>query len=104
MDRTPLRRIGDPEPDIGPVAVFLASDLSRYMTGQVLIVDGAGSWPSPNEPPSSSPCGQRSTTRSRPGRRAAQQEVARRGRLERIRVVLRPLRRGAPVSQVWQTP
>lgn len=42
INRTPLRRIGDPEPDIGPVAVFLASDLSRYMTGQTLIVDGGG--------------------------------------------------------------
>lgn len=42
IGRTPLRRIGDPEPDIGPVAVFLASDLSRYMTGQTLIVDGGG--------------------------------------------------------------
>jgi 3-oxoacyl-[acyl-carrier protein] reductase len=42
MDRTPLRRIGDPEADIGPVAVFLASDLSRYMTGQTLMVDGGG--------------------------------------------------------------
>ncbi len=42
VGRTPLRRIGDPEPDIGPVAVFLASDLSRYMTGQTLIVDGGG--------------------------------------------------------------
>ena len=42
IGRTPLRRIGDPEPDIGPVAVFLASDLSQYMTGQTLIVDGGG--------------------------------------------------------------
>jgi NAD(P)-dependent dehydrogenase (short-subunit alcohol dehydrogenase family) len=42
VNRTPLRRIGDPEPDIGPVAVFLASDLSRYMTGQTLMVDGGG--------------------------------------------------------------
>jgi NAD(P)-dependent dehydrogenase (short-subunit alcohol dehydrogenase family) len=42
IGRTPLRRIGDPEPDIGPVAVFLASDLSRYMTGQTLMVDGGG--------------------------------------------------------------
>ena len=42
LNRTPLRRIGDPETDIGPVAVFLASDLSRYMTGQTLIVDGGG--------------------------------------------------------------
>jgi NAD(P)-dependent dehydrogenase (short-subunit alcohol dehydrogenase family) len=45
MDRTPLRRIGQPEADIGPVAVFLASDMSRYMTGQVLIVDGGGFTP-----------------------------------------------------------
>jgi NAD(P)-dependent dehydrogenase (short-subunit alcohol dehydrogenase family) len=42
VGRTPLRRIGDPEPDIGPVAVFLASDLARYMTGQTLMVDGGG--------------------------------------------------------------
>lgn len=42
IGRTPLRYIGDPEPDIGPVAVFLASDLSRYVTGQTIIVDGGG--------------------------------------------------------------
>jgi NAD(P)-dependent dehydrogenase (short-subunit alcohol dehydrogenase family) len=42
INRTPLRRIGDPEADIGPVAVFLLSDLARYMTGQTLIVDGGG--------------------------------------------------------------
>jgi NAD(P)-dependent dehydrogenase (short-subunit alcohol dehydrogenase family) len=42
MARTPLRRIGDPEPDIGPVAVFLASDLARYVTGQTIMVDGGG--------------------------------------------------------------
>ena len=42
IGRTPLRRIGDPEPDIGPVAVFLASDLSRYVTGQTIMVDGGG--------------------------------------------------------------
>lgn len=42
VNRTPLRRIGDPEADIGPVAVFLASDLARYMTGQTLMVDGGG--------------------------------------------------------------
>ena len=40
--RTPLGRIGDPESDIGAVAVFLASDMARYMTGQTLIVDGGG--------------------------------------------------------------
>ena len=38
-DRTPLGRVGDPE-DIADVVVFLCSDLARYVTGQVLIVDG----------------------------------------------------------------
>jgi NAD(P)-dependent dehydrogenase (short-subunit alcohol dehydrogenase family) len=42
LGRTPLRRIGEPEPDIGPVAVFLASDLSAYVTGQTIMVDGGG--------------------------------------------------------------
>ncbi len=42
INRTPLRRIGDPEPDIGPVAVFLSSELARYVTGQTLMVDGGG--------------------------------------------------------------
>ena len=42
LDRTPLRRIGEPEADIGPVAVFLASDMSRYVTGQTIIADGGG--------------------------------------------------------------
>ena len=36
---TPLRRIGEPE-DIAGVALFLASDASRHMTGQALLVDG----------------------------------------------------------------
>jgi 3-oxoacyl-[acyl-carrier protein] reductase len=35
----PMRRIGTPE-DIAKVAVFLASDDSAYITGQVLTVDG----------------------------------------------------------------
>jgi 3-oxoacyl-[acyl-carrier protein] reductase len=34
-----LRRIGTPE-DVADVVVFLASDLSRYVTGQVIGVDG----------------------------------------------------------------
>ena len=35
----PLGRTADPEDMVGP-AVFLASDESRYMTGQVFYVDG----------------------------------------------------------------
>jgi 3-oxoacyl-[acyl-carrier protein] reductase len=42
INRTPLRRVGDPEPDIGAVAVFLASDLARFVTGQTIIADGGG--------------------------------------------------------------
>mgnify|MGYP001251073584 CR=1 FL=1 len=37
--RMPLRRAGKPEDVAGPI-LFLASDDSRYMTGQVLVVDG----------------------------------------------------------------
>ncbi len=36
----PMGRLGDPEGDIGPVAVFLASDDCRYLTGNTLFVDG----------------------------------------------------------------
>jgi NAD(P)-dependent dehydrogenase (short-subunit alcohol dehydrogenase family) len=36
----PLGRIGDPEEDIGGVALFLASDDSRYITGMTLFADG----------------------------------------------------------------
>ncbi len=36
----PTGRVGDPETDIGPVAVFLASDDCRYFTGNTLFVDG----------------------------------------------------------------
>lgn len=35
----PMGRLGTPE-DIADVAAFLASDNARYMTGQVLVVDG----------------------------------------------------------------
>jgi NAD(P)-dependent dehydrogenase (short-subunit alcohol dehydrogenase family) len=38
----PMGRMGDPETDIAPVAVFLASEGSRYMTGNTLFVDGGG--------------------------------------------------------------
>jgi len=37
--QTPLRRVATPEDVAGPV-LFLASDWSRFMTGQVLYVDG----------------------------------------------------------------
>jgi len=35
-----LPRLGDPEADIAPVAVFLASDDSRFVTGQTMFADG----------------------------------------------------------------
>lgn len=38
----PMGRIGDCDDDIAPVAVFLASEGCRYMTGNTLFVDGGG--------------------------------------------------------------
>lgn len=35
----PMGRLGDPD-DLGPLAVYLASDASRYMTGAALVIDG----------------------------------------------------------------
>ena len=37
--RVPLGRVGQPE-DIGPVAVFLASDAARWITGEVVHASG----------------------------------------------------------------
>ena len=37
--QTPLGRIAKPE-DIGPIAVFLASPDSRWLTGEVMIASG----------------------------------------------------------------
>jgi 3-oxoacyl-[acyl-carrier protein] reductase len=39
MDHIPLKRLGKPE-DVAEAALFLASDASTYITGQVLPVDG----------------------------------------------------------------
>jgi NAD(P)-dependent dehydrogenase (short-subunit alcohol dehydrogenase family) len=40
MATRPIDRLGDPETDIAPVALFLASEEARFLTGQVLYVDG----------------------------------------------------------------
>ena len=37
----PTGRLGMPE-DIGPIAVFLASDASNYMNGEMIMLDGGG--------------------------------------------------------------
>lgn len=40
MRNCPTGRNGDPELDIGPVALFLCSDACRFLTGQTFMVDG----------------------------------------------------------------
>jgi NAD(P)-dependent dehydrogenase (short-subunit alcohol dehydrogenase family) len=40
MARRPIGRLGDLEADIAPVALFVASDESRFLTGQVFYADG----------------------------------------------------------------
>lgn len=39
MQKIPMHRFGEPD-DIGKVALFLASDMSSYMTGTQIVVDG----------------------------------------------------------------
>lgn len=39
MNTIPSKRVGRPE-DIAKAALFLASDMSDYITGQTLMVDG----------------------------------------------------------------
>lgn len=40
LSKIPMGRFGEVEEDIGRVAVFLASEDSRYITGQTMMVDG----------------------------------------------------------------
>jgi NAD(P)-dependent dehydrogenase (short-subunit alcohol dehydrogenase family) len=49
----PMGRVGDPEEDIAPVAVFLATDDSRYITGETIHVDGGQHLPRYNNRPPS---------------------------------------------------
>jgi NAD(P)-dependent dehydrogenase (short-subunit alcohol dehydrogenase family) len=42
LEQNPMGRMGDPETDIGGVALFLASDDSRYVTGNTIFADGGG--------------------------------------------------------------
>jgi NAD(P)-dependent dehydrogenase (short-subunit alcohol dehydrogenase family) len=51
----PLGRCGEPEDDIGPVVVFLASDMSRYVTGEGIHVDGGLHLPGYNSRPAHVP-------------------------------------------------
>lgn len=39
LSKIPMHRMGEPD-DIGKVALFLASDMSSYMTGEQIVVDG----------------------------------------------------------------
>ena len=39
LKKIPMHRMGEPD-DIGKVALFLASDMSSYMTGEQIVVDG----------------------------------------------------------------
>lgn len=39
MEKIPMRRMGDPD-EIGTVALLLASEMSNYMTGEQIVVDG----------------------------------------------------------------
>lgn len=42
LEQSPVGRAGRAEQDIGPAAVFLASEACGYMTGNTLFVDGGG--------------------------------------------------------------
>lgn len=49
--QNPSGRVGDPEADIAPVAVFLASDESGYVNGETINVDGGQHIPRYNSKP-----------------------------------------------------
>ena len=40
MEERPIGRLGDSETDIAPVALFLAGEASRFLTGHTFMVDG----------------------------------------------------------------
>jgi NAD(P)-dependent dehydrogenase (short-subunit alcohol dehydrogenase family) len=40
LSEIPVGYVGDAERDVGPVAVFLASDAARYVTGSLVLADG----------------------------------------------------------------
>jgi NAD(P)-dependent dehydrogenase (short-subunit alcohol dehydrogenase family) len=40
IENCPMKRQGDPELDIGPIAWFLCSDACRYLTGHTFMADG----------------------------------------------------------------
>ncbi|WP_375482337.1 SDR family NAD(P)-dependent oxidoreductase [uncultured Mycobacterium sp.] len=44
VPQIPLRRLGDPEHDVGRVVAFLASEDASYITGTTLMVDGGYSY------------------------------------------------------------
>jgi NAD(P)-dependent dehydrogenase (short-subunit alcohol dehydrogenase family) len=44
IPQIPLRRLGDPEQDVGRVVAFLASEDASYITGTTLMVDGGYSY------------------------------------------------------------
>ena len=39
-EQRPLGRLADPEQDLAPVALFLASDDGHFVTGQTYFIDG----------------------------------------------------------------
>ena len=49
--KNPLGRVGDPEKDIGSAVLFLASELSSFVTGELLHVDGGQHLPRYNSKP-----------------------------------------------------